>query len=351
MERLRPGWLRGVWVALVWGRAGVPGWMAMGLWFAMMSGGHAQSGHAQSAPAAKLEFDVASVRQNKSDDRPSSTFSLDNGNVYSTVNKGDVFTPRGSYFAATNQPLWHYIAFAYNLSGTQELALRFNYFAGLSSKAPVWVTGGFDASADRFDITARSDQRPTKDQMRLMMQALLADRFNLMVHRETRQAPVFALVLAKPGPTGAALVPHPASDSCAVEPAAEGADDRASNQPAQRSTPRELPRVCGVIAHLPTSATGHICFGGRGVTLSLLASSLPTMTGMATIPRPVIDETGLSGRFDFTLDWVPEFNAPPDASGPNFREGLKAQLGLKLEPRQGPVDILVIDRVEHPSAN
>jgi uncharacterized protein (TIGR03435 family) len=111
------------------------------------------------------------------------------GTFYSTVNKGDVFTPRGSYFAATNQPLWHYIAFAYNLSGTQELALRFNYFAGLSSKAPAWVTGSFDALADRFDITARSDERPTKDQMRLMMQALLADRFNLMVHRETRQGP------------------------------------------------------------------------------------------------------------------------------------------------------------------
>jgi uncharacterized protein (TIGR03435 family) len=106
-----------------------------------------------------------------------------------------------------------------------------------------------------------------------------------------------------------------------------------------------------VIAHLPTGATGHIRFGGRGVTLSLLASSLPTMTGMATISRPVIDATGLNETFDFTLDWVPEFNAPSDASGPNFREGLKEQLGLKLEPRQGPVDILVIDRVEHPSAN
>jgi uncharacterized protein (TIGR03435 family) len=113
----------------------------------------------------------------------------------------------------------------------------------------------------------------------------------------------------------------------------------------------ELPKICGVIAHLPTGATGHIRFGGRGVTLSLLASSLPTMTGMATISRPVIDATGLNETFDFTLDWVPEFNAPSDASGPNFREGLKEQLGLKLEPRQGPVDILVIDRVEHPSAN
>jgi uncharacterized protein (TIGR03435 family) len=276
---------------------------------------------------------------------------LDNGNVYSTVNKGDVFTPRGGYFAATNQPLWHYIAFTYNLSGTQELALRFNYFAGLSSKAPAWVTGSFDASADRFDITARSDGRPTKEQMRLMMQALLADRFKLMVHHETRQASVFALVPVKPGRTGAELVPHPASDSCTVEPATQGADNSGSNVPARRSALGELPRVCGVIVHLSTIATGHIRFGGRGVMLNLLASSLPTMTGMATIPRPVIDETGLNGTFDFTLDWVPEFNAPSDASGPNFREGLKEQLGLKLEPRQGSVDILVIDRVEHPSAN
>jgi uncharacterized protein (TIGR03435 family) len=343
MERLRPGRLRWVCVTLV---PGGVGWMAMWLWFAMVS-----EGYAQSQPGAKLEFDVASVRQNKSGDAASSTFSLDNGNVYSTVNKGDVFTPRGSYFAATNQPLWHYIAFAYNLSGTQELALRFNYFAGLSAKAPAWVTGSFDASADRFDITARSDERPTKDQMRLMMQALLADRFKLMVHHETRQAPIFALVPVKPGQTGAELVPHPASDTCAIEPAGEGADNSGSNAPAPRSALGELPRVCGVIAHLPTSATGHIRFGGRGVMLSLLASSLPTMTGMATIPRPVIDETGLSGTFDFTLDWVPEFNAPPDASGPNFRESLKEQLGLKLEKQQGPVDILVIDHVEHPSAN
>jgi len=343
MERLKQGQLRGVYATLV--RSGV-GWMAMGLWFATLS-----VAHAQSSPTTKLEFDVASVRQNKSDDRPSSTLSLDNGNVYSTVNKSDVFSPRGSYFAATNQPLWHYISFAYNLSGTQELALRFNYFAGLSSKAPVWVTGGFDVSADRFDISARSDERPTKDQMRLMMQALLADRFKLMVHHETRQAPVFALVEVKPGQTGAELVPHPARDTCAVEPATEGGDNNRSNVPAPGSEPGELPRVCGVIAHLPTNATGHIRFGGRGVTLSLLANSLPTMTGMAIISRPVINETGLKGTFDFTLDWVPEFNAPSDGSGPNFRESLKEQLGLKLEPKQGPVDILAIDRVEHPSAN
>jgi uncharacterized protein (TIGR03435 family) len=329
--------------------SGGAGLVAVCLWLAMTGAGHAQT---SSPPplqmGAKLEFDVASVKQNKSDDSPTSTLSLDNGNVYSTVNKGDVFTPRGSYFSATNQPLWHYIAFAYNLSGTQELALRFNYFSGLSSKAPVWVTGGFDTSADRFDITARSDERPTKDQMRVMMQALLADRFKLVVHHETRQAAVFALVPAKPGKIGATLLPHPASDSCAAEPDAAEANGGATEP---RSSLGELPRVCGVIAHLPASETGHIRFGGRGVPLSLLASSLPTMTGMATVSRPVIDATGLSGTFDFTLDWLPEFNAPADTSGPSFRDALKEQLGLKLEPKQGPVDILVMDHVEHPSAN
>jgi uncharacterized protein (TIGR03435 family) len=340
MERI----LRGLQGRVVAGSAA-----ALSLCLAMTVGGHAQATSVSQA-GTRLEFDVASVKQNKSDDKPSSTFSLDNGNVYSTVNKGDAFTPRGSYFSATNQPLWHYIAFAYNLSGTQELALRFNYFSGLSSKAPAWVTGGFDFSADRFDITAQSEGSPTKEQMRLMLQALLTDRFKLVVHHETRDAPVFALVLAKPGKMGAELVPHPARDRCTAESDA-ATDGNAAKASEPRSALAELPRVCGVIAHLPASEPGHIRFGGRGVPLSLMASSLPTMTGMATVARPVIDETGLSGTFDFTLDWVPEFNAPADASGPNFREGLKEQLGLKLESKQGPVDILVMDHVEHPSAN
>ena len=305
----------------------------------LLMGGCVADGVAQEAK--RPEFDVASVRQNKTDDKPTSTFSLDNGNVYSTVNKGDVFAPPGGYFSATNQPLWRYISFAYNLSGTQELALRFSYFSGLSNKTPAWVSGGFDAPADRFDVMARSDGHPTKDQVRLMMQALLADRFKLAAHLETREAPVFALVAVRPGQAGARLVPHPASDTCAAE----------SDAPAPQSSLGELPRVCGVIAHLPTSEPGHVRFGGRGVPLSLLATSLPTMTGMGTVGRPVVDESKLSGMFDFTLEWRMEFNAPTDASGPDFRGALKDQLGLKLEPKQAPVELLVIDHVERPSAN
>jgi uncharacterized protein (TIGR03435 family) len=273
----------------------------------------------------RLEFDVASVRQNKSGDKPTSTFSLDNGNVYSTVGKGDVFTPPGGYFSATNQPLWRYISFAYNLSGTQELAMRFGYFSGLPSKLPAWVVGSFDAQADKFDITARSAGQPTKDEMRLMMQSLLADRFGLAAHFETREAPVFAMVLAKIGSLGPNLKPHDVSDTCEVE--------------------------CGVLGRLTPSAPGMVRIGGRGIPLALFATSLPTQTGMAVVGRPVIDRTGLTGTYDLTLEWAGMLNGQPNPVGPTFDEALRNQLGLKFVSDKGPVKVLVIDRVERPSAN
>jgi uncharacterized protein (TIGR03435 family) len=312
------------------------------------------------ATTPPLEFDVASVKQNKSDRDSSSNLSLDSGNLYSAVSHDDVSAPAENYFSATNQPLWQYIVFAYKLSGTEEMTLRFSYFSGLSSKAPSWATGGFDVSADRFDIQARAPGHPTKDQMRLMMQSLLADRFHLVVHRETRVVPVFALVLVAEEKTGPRLEPHAASDSCTLL----SPDSKAGGlQPAasRTSVVGTLPIVCGVIAHVPgnVAALAHgpeptrgWHYGGRGVPLTLLATSLPTMTGMATIPRPVVDRTRLTGTYDFTLEWTPENEEAGhegDVSGSNFRDALKDQLGLKLVSEKGPVDILVIDHIEHPT--
>jgi len=313
------------------------GQLATVLWIATLLEGRAQTPVATSSRTTasdKLEFEVASIRQNKSDDAPQSNFSLDSGNVYFTVSKDDVFTPEGGYFSATNQPLWRYIVFAYKLTGTQELALRFNFFAGLSSSVPGWV------NTERFDIKARVQGKPTKDQVRQMMQALLADRFKLAVYHETRQVPVFALVLVKQGTTGPNLLPHSASDSCLSEPASDTV--RADGG---------LPVVCGVIAHLAPSAPGRTSFGARNVTIGLLASSLPTQTGMRTLSRPVIDQTGLSGTFDFKLEWALESDSGTEVSGPTFQEALKQQLGLKLESQKGPVDLVVLDHLEHPSAN
>jgi uncharacterized protein (TIGR03435 family) len=291
---------------------------------------------------SKLEFEVASIRQNKSDDEPRSSFSLDSGNFYSTVNKDDVLAPNGGYFSAANQPLWRYIVFAYKLSGTQEMALRFNFFAGLLSRVPDWV------NTERFDIKARFEGTPSKDQVRQMMQVLLADRFKLVVHHEIRQVPVLALVLVKEGVTGPDLRPHPVSDSCSNEAVAE---TTTKDQPHPVTSAKGFPIVCRVIAHLPPSVPGRTSFGARDVDLGLLASSLPTQTGMMTLPHPVIDQTGLRGTFDFKLEWLQDFDSRPNVSGPTFRQALQSQLGLKLESQKGPIDLIVIDHLEQPSEN
>lgn len=299
----------------------------------------------KAAPA--LVFDVASVKQDKAEGPQHSNVPLDTGNVYRAIDPSDSRTVAGGYFVATNQPLWQYIVFAYRLSGTQELALRFSYFDGLRSKVPAWVTGGFDVSADRFTIEARAPDGSTIDGMRLMMQALLADRFQLVVHPETRDAPALGLVLVHGGATGPSLRPHAATDTCS----GSGAQVGQTSSPNSRSALGELPPVCGVIAHLPSATNPQSSFGGRGVPLSLLATSLPTMTGMATVPRPVIDQTGLAGLWDFALHW--SFASDPETgdTAASFRGALRDQLGLELKPTHAPIEILVIDRVERPSAN
>ena len=298
-------------------------------------------------PAATATFEVASVKQNKTDGPQHSNVPLDAGNVYDAINPSDSRTAAGGYFVATNQPLWQYITFAYKLSGTQELALRFSYFSGLKTKAPVWVTGGFDVSADRFNIEARAAENSTIDQMRVMMQALLADRFQLVVRHETRDAPAFGLVLVHDGVTGANLRPHPAAGPC---PSLNGKPDATVSAHAP-STVGDLPPVCGVIAHVVSSNNPRSSFGGRGVPLSLLATSLPTMTGMANVSRPVVDHTGLAGLYDFTLQWSESADPESGDTAASFRDALKSQLGLELKATHAPIDILVIHRVERPSEN
>jgi uncharacterized protein (TIGR03435 family) len=302
----------------------------------------ASTAFAQSAPrAVPLAFDVASVRPSKPDAAQHNNVPLDAGNVYASISPDDARSAAGGLFIATHQALWRYISFAYKLSGTQELALRFNIFSGApKSGAPFWVTGSFNAAPEYFDITARAQADTSIDQMRLMMQTLLADRFHLVVHTLSADAPAFALVLAKPDVTGPHLKPHPASDTCAAPmPGASAVGD--------------LPPVCGVIAHVPSTAAGQH-YGGRALPLSLFATSLPTMTGLAALPRPVVDQTGLSGLYDFTLTWMHDptgGDATVDDNTANFREALNIQLGLKLKPSRAPISFLIVDHVERPSEN
>jgi uncharacterized protein (TIGR03435 family) len=158
--------------------------------------------------------------------------------------------------------------------------------------------------------------------MRLMMQALLAEQFHLVIHYMTADAPVFALSVVKPGVTGPKLQSHPASDGCAAP---------MSDPVSLQGSVGELPPVCGIIAHVFAPASG-----------------------LAVVSRPVIDQTGLSGLYDFTLTWVHDMTggdaAIPDNAGA-FRGALKAQLGLELKQTHAPVSFLMVDHVERPSDN
>jgi uncharacterized protein (TIGR03435 family) len=320
--------------------------LALALWgpgLAMQLHAQGAEQNWEKAAGGKQSFDVASVREDNAGGQSYSNFNLDNGNAYSVIGKGERVAPGGDLFSAKNQTLLRYIIFAYKLGGTQELALRFEFYSGLRLHVPDWVKN------DHYDIEARASAPVTKDQMRLMMQSLLADRFKLTVHWEMREAPVFTLVLDKPAKLGPEIEPHPPGDDCAQAelPA------QVNNLTLSAVSLSALPIPCGMIAHLPPSAPGNHRFGGRNVTLAMLASSLPTQTGLVTVPRPVIDRTGLAGGYDFSLEWTPEDTSEVDnrESGGTFRDALKELLGLKLKPDKGPVPVLVIDHVEQPSPN
>ncbi len=156
----------------------------------------------------KMEFDVASVKL----DTAAPSAETMHSNVSLTV--GDVYSPNGGLLRATDFLLDDYLTFAYKMTSSQLTSLR--------PQLPKW------AVTNRFDIEARAQGNPTKDQMRLMMQSLLADRFKLAFHYETRQLPVFKLVLLKPGKTGPQLQPHPADSPCSSAPPGTSASGPAS---------------------------------------------------------------------------------------------------------------------------
>jgi uncharacterized protein (TIGR03435 family) len=272
-----------------------------------------------------------SVKQNNS--------SSDSSSMNVPIGPGDVYPRNGGFFSGTNVPLISYIYFAYKLTGSQ-LQL-------LIPHLPQWVL------KDRFDIQARADGNPTKDQMRLMMQSLLADRFQLVIHYETQQLPVFALFVSKPGETGPQLQPHPNDSSCSAAPPPTSP---ASALEPPATVAHGLPSDCGSIIGMPSTPSGRMRVGARNVPIRLLANSLAQV---GNLDRAVLDRTQLSETFDFTFAWTPQHNrplpsgviAPLDEPGPTFLEDLNQQLGLRLEPQTASTEVFVIDRVERPSGN
>jgi bla regulator protein blaR1 len=249
-----------------------------------------------------------------------------------------LITPGGAFIADFSLPI--YIEFAYKILLTREQE------QAMVAHLPKWV------GAQPFVIEAKAPTADvTKDQMRLMMQSLLADRFKLAVHFETADQPVLALVLTKPGTPGPRLRPHSQGLAC----------DTKWTAPPDRTSPSVLPGefvpFCGVV--LAINVVDHtILFGARNVTLQSIAANLATLPPVAEFGRPVVNQTGLAGTYDFSLNWLPDRSGsasgagePPDAQGPSFLEALKEQLGLKLKPTRAVVQTLVIDHVEEPSPN
>jgi uncharacterized protein (TIGR03435 family) len=222
----------------------------------------------------RAEFEVASVKPTAT--QGSFTFDF----------------PPGGRFSGRNLTVQNLLRIAYGLQDYQ------------ISGGPGWIdSAGFDIQAR----AAASTSEPTREQVREMIQALLADRFHLVVHRETRQLPIYALVVGKGGPR------------------LQAADTDVGP---------------------PKSMLGQMVV--RRMSMTTLGNILAF-----DLKRPVRDETGLNGEFAFKLEWTPglgESDAGP-SSRPSLFTAVQEQLGLKLESTKGPIEVLVIDHVEKPSEN
>jgi uncharacterized protein (TIGR03435 family) len=217
------------------------------------------------------------------------------------------FIVQGNQFHIINQPLSQMISFAFDVQAKQVIGL------------PEW------ADSDKFDIDGKpdGDGAPNGKQWKIMIQKLLADRFKLTFHKDKKELSVYVLSVSK---TGAKMTKND-------------------------SAPNGLP--------------GLFFQGGLG-KLNVRNALMTDFTGLmqgVVLDRPVIDQTGLTGRFDFTLNWTPDDSQfagmgarvpPPTDSAdapPNLYIAIQEQIGLKLEATRAPADVMIIDNVEKPSAN
>jgi uncharacterized protein (TIGR03435 family) len=264
---------------------------------------------AQSADPPK--FAVASIKRDASTEPLSMAAPMGVG-----------FRP-GGRLVAHNAPVTMLIQRAYGLQSWQIVG------------GPDWI------SREGYDIEARPESTTDQKQMWLMLQTLLADRFKLTTHRETRELPVYDLVLAKGGPKLPAPESSPCSEVMTTVP-----------EPGQ---PRPA-APCGL--GVQASPSG-LAMEAISTTMPALAKQLSMLFG-----REVVDKTGYTGRFSLHLDFAMDDalvgipNPPrvatsdqPADGPPTITTALQDQLGLRIQSSKGPVEVLVIDRVEKPTAN
>lgn len=238
-------------------------------------------GQEQVTTATPPAFEAATVKPNTSGSGGSSTNST-NG-----------------LLRITNQTLQSMIQYAYNVRDFQIVG------------GPGWMR------SDRYDVVAKPETGAHDQQMKAMLKTLLADRFQLQLHREMRPGAVYALVVGK---NGSKLKPAEESPSSGTS---SGRDP----------------------------ATGQSTLKGTRQSADELAANLAARVG-----RPVVNRTGLDGKFDFELSWAPDLtltrtsgDKPPEVSGPSIFTAVQEQLGLRLESDKGEFEVLVIDKAERPT--
>ncbi|MBS1855637.1 MAG: TIGR03435 family protein [Acidobacteria bacterium] len=266
-------------------------------------------------PDRRLTFEVASVRPAAPQAMARLQGSVDGGP--GTSNPGRI--------RFTDMPLRALIMRAYDVQSFQVLG-------------PSWM------DSERFDVIAKVPGGASREDARVMLQNLLADRFRLKLHKETKEAPVYEMTVAKVGIRMKEAAP------------AEAAGDHPPGPPPTGEARFRMPR--GQLG-IQATVNGRMSMRGDGVTMADLAGTLGLPLG-----RPVVDKTGLTGTYDIQVEFSPEgiglgpkgptpseagggnpAEVPRD-SGPTLFTALQSQLGLKLTSRKGPVDRLVVERVE-----
>lgn len=252
----------------------------------------APGAQSQTAESATLAFDVVSVKPNKSGD-----------------GRARIGRQPGGRWVMINVPATGLILTAY--------PTKIDELVG----APAWVT------SERFDVDARATFEPTADQERMMLRALLADRFKLAAHYETHDRPIYNLVVARADGRLRPQLRRIDIDCATYKPAVAA---RGQSAPQAANVP-----TCGY--RMSGGTTMSMVSGGR--TMQSLADSISNLAG-----RPIFDKTGLTGYYAFTLETF-------SSDGVSIFTTLQEQLGLKLEPARGPVEVVVIDQIERPTEN
>jgi uncharacterized protein (TIGR03435 family) len=236
---------------------------------------------AQGSPEKKPSFEVASIKPNKEASGGRMSMSGGRQTMIGTTATGLIMT-------------------AFNVHDYEVVG------------APSW------SASERLDVIVQAEGKPTREESRLMMQSLLEERFALKAHRETREGPVYRLVLAKKdGTLGPQLLRS--NRECGDKPPASVS--WALQACHDRSGPADM-------------IMGATPFSGLVTALELL------------IDRRIIDETGLNGRFDVKLEWS---RSERDTDRPSIFTAIQEQLGLKLESSRGPITVLVIDSISRPT--